>query len=173
MLTRTGKFVFASTAFFVLASILCIGGMLTFWSMIGPDPADYPPATYAVADVASVCALFEVDTSDPFCASPANNDPFDLEAMLERRFPPGITTWAQLAPYLHTLFISGLDVCQATPGWETNIDCQPETKCTGQGSCMFRMPHTIYSLTVVFDNEGQVRRYGALLLTEEYGAFPD
>ncbi len=173
MLTRTGKFVFVWAIFLIFFAILCIGGMVIVWSSIESDPTDYPPTTYAAADVASVCALFEVDTSDPFCASPDNNDPFDLEAMLERRFPPRITTWAQLTPYLDTLFISGLDVCQATPGWETNIDCQPETKCTGQGSCMFRMPQTIYSLTVVFDNEGQVRRYGALLLTEEYGAFPD
>lgn len=167
MLTRTGKFVFASTAFFVLASILCIGGMLTFWSMIGPDPADYPPATYAVADVASVCALFEVDTSDPFCTSPANNDPFDLEAMLERRFPPGITTWDQLIPYLATRYIVYWELCQFTPEWETNEDCQPRTQCTGRFSCSFEMPTSIYRLTIFFDNRGQVIRYGAIKLMPE------
>ena len=48
-----------------------------------------PSGPYQVDSVAQLCQLFDLSSNDEFCAHPAEQHWYTLEAALKQRFPPG------------------------------------------------------------------------------------
>ena len=65
------------------------------------QPPEWP--IYSIEDVQKVCEWFDIDSNDEFCASPNNNDPYALDAMLQRRFPVGVATYDEVMKSVHVL----------------------------------------------------------------------
>ena len=63
----------------------------------------YTQSLYPDAEVQRMCEVFHVRADDPFCSDPTRQSGWTLQAMLERNFPVGVTTYADINPLLESV----------------------------------------------------------------------
>lgn len=126
----------------------------------------YIVTVYDSADVIRICNLFQISLEDEFCANPQIQTANTFDEALYRNFPRGDTYHSQIYAFINQLEMRPSTGCLNNPRYAIG-NCPPPEECSGRRSYQcyvsFReAAPSIEQLTLYFDANGFITRYGAL-----------
>jgi hypothetical protein len=140
-------------------ALACLTGAIICCTTFYRPPKPLP--VYSAFWVQQICADFEIDPSDEFCVNETLQNPDTFEAMLERNYPSGVTTYDDIMSRFDIIFARA-----STSYWRMQhhdlitVFCPPDNQDSIY-SCAFVFKEEIGPLYVYFETpSNRVLRYG-------------